>query len=193
MKFDDWVFERFGTDADSLIEVLEMSPSSQGYIQGAVSELKLFAYLKDCGFEVYRIKEKPAGGFDKKKEGYKGDFLIKDNDKYYVVECKGIKTNAEFRYGDTDVEYEKNITRQQAINFLKKYININREQIYQKGFDKYTRKKEAWESKNPGKKYPEFRWSKKNPGPDSPDLTSIFGSVEMIKEYVHSLEDDKFY
>lgn len=33
------------------------------------------------GYEVLRIKEKPAGGFDEKKVGYKGDFLIKKKGK----------------------------------------------------------------------------------------------------------------
>ena len=193
INFEDWVFERFGTDTQTLIQVLEMSPSSQGYIHGAVSELELMNYLIRCGYKVWRIKEKPAGSFDEKKVGYKGDFLIHDIDgKYYVVECKGIKTNAEFRSGDTDDEFAKSITREQAINFLKKFINIDKEKIYNKGLCVYTKKKNDWESKHPGKKYPPFKWTKENPGPDSPDLTSIFPNIESIKNYVNSLDDYKF-
>lgn len=192
VNIESWVLKRFGTDTSSLIKVLEMSPSSQGYIQGAVSELKLFDYLTECGYDVYRIKEKPAGGFDEKKEGYKGDFLIRVDNAYYVVECKGIKTNAEFRSGDTDAEYEKHITRQQAVSFLKKYINIDRVAIYQKGLKKYLKKKTKWEKKNPGRTYPEFRWDLNCPGPDSPDLTNVFPNVNAVKEYVNSLDDYRF-
>lgn len=193
INFNSWVANKFGTDTDTLIKVLEMSPSSQGYIQGAVSELDLKQYLLNCGYKVWRIKEKPAGGFDEKKPGYKGDFLIQDNDgKYYVVECKGIKTNAEFRGGDTNESFVKNITRNQAINFLKKYINIDKEKIYNKGKHSYSRKKSNWESKHPGKQYPPFRWTIENPGPDSVDLSSVFSSLTDIKNYVNSLDDYKF-
>ena len=192
MSTDEWIQEKFGTDSASLIKALEMNPSSQGYIHGAVSELKLFDLLKGYGFEVYRIKEKPAGGFDEKKDGYKGDFLIKSANTYYVVECKGIKTNAEFRMMTTDNKYTKNITRKQAVNVLKKYINIDKSHIYEKGFETYSKKKTAWEAKNPGKKFPDFRWDKEHPGPDSPDLTSIFPDLSAIKDYVASLADESF-
>lgn len=191
--FKKWVFEKFGTDLGTLKQVLEMSPSSQGYIQGAVSELELMHYLKVQGYEVHRIKEKPAGGFDEKKVGYKGDFLIKTQEgKYYVVECKGIKTNAEFRGADTGDDYTKTITRDQAINFLKKYINFDKEKIYQKGYKVYLKKKEDWESKHPGKLYPDFHWTHQNPGPDSPDLTKYFPIIQAIKDYINSLDDYKF-
>ena len=192
-EFKKWVSEKFGTDLDTLKKVLEMSPSSQGYIQGAVSELELMQYLIRQGYKVYRIKEKPAGGFDEKKVGYKGDFLIKSKqDKYYVVECKGIKTNAEFRSADTGEDYTKTITRDQAINFLKKYINIDKEKIYKKGYRAYLKKKDEWERKHPGKTYPNFHWTHENPGPDSPDLTSYFHIVKNIREYVNSLNAYKF-
>ena len=148
--------------------------------------------MEDQGFEVHRIKEKPAGGFDGKKEGYKGDFLAKYNGVYYVIECKGIKTNAEFRSGDTDGDFEKSITSQQAINFLKKYINVDKAKIYKKGLAAYNRKKAQWEKNNPGKTYPPFRWSTDHPGPDSPDLTTIFPNLQAIKDYVNSLDEYYF-
>ena len=192
IDFEKWVLDRFGTDTDNLIAVLEMSPSSQGYIQGAVSELELMNYLVGCGYKVWRIKEKPAGGFDEKKVGYKGDFLVLDGDKFFVVECKGIKTNAEFRGGETGDDFVKNITRQQAFNFLKKYINIDKEKIYQKGLKSYEKKKLEWESKHPGKEYPPFRWTHENPGPDSPDLSSIFPDLASIRGYIDSLDESKF-
>ena len=193
IDFEKWVSEKFGTDCDTLINVLEMSPSSQGYIQGAVSELELMHYLLGSGYKVWRIKEKPAGGFDEKKIGYKGDFLILDNDeKFYVVECKGVKTNAEFRGGDTGNDFVKNIIKDQAYNFLKKFINIDKNKIYDKGYNSYLKKKTSWEEKNPGKTYPPFRWTHENPGPDSPDLTSVFPDLKSVKDYVNSLEESKF-
>ncbi len=193
VDFEKWCMDKFSTDPSTLIQVLEMSPSSQGYIHGAVSELELMNYLEDCGYKVYRIKEKPSGGFDEKKVGYKGDFLIQDkNGLYYVVECKGIKTNAEFRSGDTDDEFAKSITREQAINFLKKYINIDKQKIWQKGYKAYCKMKDEWEIKNPGKTYPPFRWKVETAGPDSADLTSVFPTLRDIQEYVYSLDENKF-
>lgn len=98
--FEEWVRDKLGTDTKTLIDVLEMSPSSQGYIQGAVSELDLMKYLNSAGFKVWRIKEEPAGAL-MKKDGYRGDFSIKNNklERYVGVECNEIKTNAEFRSG----------------------------------------------------------------------------------------------
>ena len=193
IDFSEWIETNFGVDTDTFIEVLEMSPGSQGGIQGAVSELELFRYLIGSGYEAWRIKEKPAGGFDEKKDGYKGDFLIKDNaGKYYVVECKGIKTNAEFRGGDTGDDFIKSITREQAFNTLKKYINIDKEKIYEKGLKAYEKKKADWESKHPGETYPPFAWTHEHPGPDSPDLTKIFPTLQSLHEYIDSLDESRF-
>lgn len=191
-RIEKWIEETFGCNADDFISLLEMSPSSQGYIHGAASELELKKQLEMLGYTVWRIKEKPSGGFDEKKEGYKGDFLIQDGNNYYVVECKGVKTNAEFRSGDTDEKYTKNITRKQAISFLEKYVNIDKEKIYKKGYASYCNKKSAWEKKHVGKTYPPFKWSKETPGPDSPDLTNIFPSKDAIEQYVNNLPEEKF-
>ena len=192
MDTEKWFLERFGVDVQSLIEALELNPSSEGYIHGAVSEWKLLQYLRQCGYKVYRIKEKPAGGNNEKKEGYKGDFLIEDNGSFYVIECKGIKTNAEFRIGETDKEYTKSITRDQAFRFLCNFINIDKSKIYQTGLKTYQKKKKEWETKHPGESFPPFRWTKDNPGPDSPDLTFFFQNSEAIQAYVNSLGNDKF-
>ena len=48
-KYEKWAQEKFGTSLDTLIKGLEMSPSSEGYIQGAISELELAAYLQGKG------------------------------------------------------------------------------------------------------------------------------------------------
>ena len=106
--FEKWIFDNFGTNVAEFVELLDMSPSSKGYIQGAASELELKKHLERLGYMVERIKEKPSGGFDEKKPGYKGDFLIhKENQPYYVIECKGIKTNAEFRGAEETENFTK--------------------------------------------------------------------------------------
>ena len=109
-NLEDWVYANFLTDSQTFMDVLDMSPSSKGYIHGAVSELELKHQLEKSGYIVERIKEKPAGGFDEKKPGYKGDFLIhKPNGEYFVVECKGLKTNAEFRSAETNSSHTKEL------------------------------------------------------------------------------------
>lgn len=150
-----WATTHFGVSTEELLAALKMSPSSQWYIHGAISEFFLMNLLTKKGFEVYRIKEKPSGGFDKKKVGYKGDFLIRkvDLDKYYVVECKGLKTNSEFRSTKTN-KYQKNLTKKNAFDALKKFINIDKEKIYNNGYKKYLAEKNYWESKNPRKNFP---------------------------------------
>lgn len=187
-----WLSEHFAVDEKTIIEALKLSPSAQGYIHGALSEILLVNYLESKDFEVSRIKEKPAGGFDEKKIGYKGDFLIhkKGDSKYFVVECKGLKTNSEFRGVATDAAHTKSITKSQAINSLKKYINIDKDKIYRKGYKTYLNKKRDWEQKNPGKLFPEFNWTKEYPGPDSVDLTPYFASVEELRQFINACDEN---
>ena len=52
----DFIYKSFGIDEKTLLEALIMSPSSQGYILGAVSELLLRRYLEK-DFEVLRINQ----------------------------------------------------------------------------------------------------------------------------------------
>ncbi len=188
-----WIDNNFSTDPQTFMDVLDMSPSSKGYIHGAVSELELKKLLEANGYIVERIKEKPSGGFDEKKIGYKGDFLIhKEGHEYYVVECKGLKTNAEFRSAATGEEHLKRLSRKDAISFLSKYINVDKEKIYKKGLKAYNKIKTIWESKNPGKTYPPFTWTKANPGPDSVDLSKYFANKQEIVNFVNSCDEDKF-
>jgi len=130
----------------------------------------------------------------KKKVGYKGDFLIKKkgDNKYYVVECKGLKTNSEFRSGDTDEnDHQKRISKEQAFNTLKKYVTIDKNSIYQKGYSRYLRTKKNWEFENPGKTFPNFRWNVNNPGPDNADLSSYFSSVNELKEFIENSDSER--
>ena len=196
IAIDYWLYEQFHVDTPIIIEALRRSPSAQGYIHGAVSELLLVDYLKKMNYEVQRIKEKPAGGFDEKKPGYKGDFLIqkKGSSDYYVVECKGLKTNSEFRAAETDDDdHVKKLSRKKAFDFLKKYINIDKDKVYEKGYKKYLSTKNAWEKANPGKTFPPFRWSREFPGADSADLSSYFSSVADLKRFVDNCDETLLY
>ena len=188
-----WIENNFSTDPKTFIDVLDMSPSSKGYIHGAVSELELKKLLEAKGYIVERIKEKPAGGFDEKKTGYKGDFLIhKENGEYYVVECKGLKTNAEFRSAATGEEHLKFLSKKKAIAFLSKYIQIDKNRIYEKGYKAYCKRKNIWETANPGKTYPAFTWKRETPGPDAVDLSPYFDSKEDIVHFIESCDDERF-
>ena len=196
VESDFWLFEHFQVSTPIIIEALKRSPSAQGYIHGAVSELLLVDYLEKMNYEVKRIKEKPAGGFNEKKEGYKGDFLIKKQGTniYYVVECKGLKTNSEFRGAETDnIDHIKKVTKKQAFNTLKKYINIDKEAIYKKGYNTYLKTKNAWELKHPGKTFPPFRWSKECPGSDNADLTPYFSTIKDLKKFIDDCDESLLY
>lgn len=195
-KIFEWMREQFNVEPVQIIEALKLSPSAQGYIHGAISEILLIQYLVSMGYEVLRIKEKPAGGFDEKKVGYKGDFLIKkkeEND-YYVVECKGLKTNSEFRGAETDEDdHVKKLSKDKAYNTLKKFINIDKNSIYMKGYNKYLVAKANWESKNPGKIFPSFKWDVNTPGPDNADLTPYFENLSALKKFIEDADDSLLY
>ena len=189
-SIESWLKDIFSVDCETILKALKLSPSAQGYIHGAISEILLIEYLKKLNYEVHRIKEKPSGGFNEKKTGYKGDFLVKKNgtNDFYVVECKGLKTNSEFRSAETDDEHEKRLTKQQAYNQLKKFINVDKESIYNKGYRKYLQVKEQWESKNTDKKFPEFNWNKNFPGPDNVDLTPYFKTLQNLKNFIENCD-----
>jgi hypothetical protein len=68
---------RFGVTTEVFLQALRSSPSANGYITGAISELLLKNYLESLGYEVLRIKEKPAGGNNAKNSEARGDFYIR--------------------------------------------------------------------------------------------------------------------
>ncbi|MDO5046146.1 hypothetical protein [Campylobacter sp.] len=84
----------FGADLVTICESIKLSPSSRGYIVGAVSEYLLQEELKKNNYESHRIKEKWEG---KKPFNHYGDFYFKKNDKdfWFVLESKGLKSNSE--------------------------------------------------------------------------------------------------
>lgn len=188
-----WLKDQFGTTTDKVLEALIKSPSAQGYINGAISEILLVDYLKSIGYEVHRIKEKPAGGFNEKKIGYKGDFLInkKGTNIYYVVECKGLKSNSEFRGAQTGNNHIKRLTKEQAFKLLKKYLNVDNRKIYDKGKKLYNTSKSKWEEMNPGMNFPNFDWDINTAGPDNVNLSPYFADSKTLKSFIDLADEDK--
>ncbi len=186
----NYIKNNFGVDVNTFLEVLKMSPGAEGYILGSIGELLFKEYAESLGYEVLRIKEKPEGGYNAKSADARGDFYIRkkdsEKDKWFVVECKGVKSNSEKRSG-----LLKQISR---INLLNKH-SVEREKhlksIYKSGKNAYTKSKEKWEKKNKGT-FPEFKWNKKNPGPGIPSLTGLWKSKEDIEEWLGSFPKDSF-
>ncbi len=188
---ENWIKSKFDVDLDTIIHALKLSPSAQGYIHGALSEILLIDYLRKNNYNVQRIKEKPSGGYDEKRMGYKGDFIINKNgsDKYFVVECKGLKTNSEFRIAKTSKDdHMKYLTKNQAYNTLKSFIDIDKKSIYEKGLNTYLKAKEIWENSNSGKIFPDFNWSIENPGPNNVDLNKYFSNTDNLREFIDNAD-----
>lgn len=186
------ILDHFGVDEATFTEALELSPSSQGYIAGAISEILLKRYLENMGYEVVRIKEKPSGGNNAKNFEARGDFYVRksgDTDgKWLVVESKGLKSNSEFRGGKLD-------SKEKVVRFLKTRIfnkNRTKEYIYNKGYETYLASKENWLKKNPNGKFPPFMWDKNNPGPESYFLEGLWGNEGDLIKWADSLENKDF-
>lgn len=190
---DNYVHSNFGSDIDTFIEALDLSPGAKGYIHGAISELLLKKHLEDLGFKVIRIKEKPSGGNDAKNSDARGDFYIQMNgassDDWLVIESKGLKSNSEFRGG-------KLSTPEDLYSFLlnRTFKKKSKEEIFERGYKTYIKSKESWESKkeNSGKQFPSFGWSKTLPGPDYYSLSGIWASPVELKKWVFSLDPSLF-
>jgi hypothetical protein len=185
-----FIVDVFGVDMDIFVKALKMSPGSQGAIHGAISELLYLAHCKSLGFEVFRIKEKPKGGFDSKSTEAKGDFYIRKNnwnkEMGLVIECKGIKTNAEKHAGYTD--------KDKLLEFLRKHSFKRKEKItsnYKSGLKAYNKTKGTWESNNSGE-FPDFRWDSNNPGPGIPDLTKVWKNEKDLKNWISGFSDSDF-
>lgn len=91
-RLTQFVQRVFKTNLETFLEALRLSPNAQGYVAGSISELLLKQMLESKGYEVRRIREKWGGT----KQHY-GDFYIRaPHSRYwFVVEVKGIKSNAE--------------------------------------------------------------------------------------------------
>lgn len=189
---DQNILKHFGVDERVFLEALKQSPSAQGYIMGAISEVLLKEYLEAKGFEVIRIKEKPSGGNNAKNYEARGDFYIRKNgsndDSWLVFESKGLKSNSEFRGGKLDSpEKVFKFLRGRVFNSAK-----TKQTIFDKGFATYSKTKALWEKKNPGNQFPDFRWNKNFPGAECYDLTGIWKNEEDLKKWVFSLDEKSF-
>ena len=196
---DLFIQRRFGISIDKFFDILNISPGAEGYILGSLGEQLFKEYAENKGFEVLRIKEKPEGGNNAKADDARGDFYIRKKgvteNKWYVVECKSVKSNAEERtfIGKQDKEMSKR--RTSCINFLKKY-SIDRKKtiasLYRSGLNKYISAVNKWEEKGEDRFFPPFRWSKTNPGPGVPDLRGIWRDEYEITDWINSFPDEYF-
>lgn len=186
---EQYINIKFGVDSDKFVEVMKMSPGAEGYIHGSLSELLFKDFIESLGFEAYRIKEKPEGGYNAKSDDARGDFYIRkkgnDKDEWFVIENKGIKTNTEKHLFTLDTK-DKVYKHLKGLAFPKPdYL----EKAYQNGFNKYTKAKEKWEAKNVGKKYPDFKWDKKTPGARAFNLIGYWKDEKELRKWVDSLDD----
>lgn len=182
----------FGVSEIVFQNALELSPGSQGSISGAISEILLKRHLEAEGFEVLRIKEKPSGGNDAKNDEARGDFYVRASDstedKWWVVESKGLKSNSEFRGGKLD-------SPEKVFNFLRSRLFDSKRtpaSIYGAGLSRYHKAREAWEKVNKGKSFPDFSWSRVLPGPESFDLDGLWKSETDLKSWVYGIDKSRF-
>jgi len=186
------ILDHFGVTEEVFNEALNSSPSAVGYIAGAISEVLLKNYLEIQGFEVIRIKEKPSGGNNAKNSQARGDFYIRkkgsDEDRWLVVESKGLKSNSEFRGGKYDAP-------EKVFRFLKSRIfdpKRTSELVYSKGLNAYTKAKQKWEQANRGSTFPDFKWNINFPGPEVFNLSGIWKNEADLKNWVYSLDHTLF-
>ena len=86
-----FIREDFGVTEETFLDALLKSGNARGYILGAVTELLLKREIEKLGFEVERIREKWEG--DKL---HHGDFYVRrPGGRWFVLESKGVKSNAE--------------------------------------------------------------------------------------------------
>jgi len=188
---ENYIKRKFGVDTETFLHVLQMSPGAEGYILGSLSELLFKEYAEKLGYEVYRIKEKPEGGYNAKSDDARGDFYIrkKGNTKneWFVIENKGVKSNAEKRANMTN--------KKSCVTLLNKHSVIREKQIkniYNSGLKNYEKSKEKFEKKNPKLEFPKFNWSKENPGAGVPNLSGLWKSKEEIEDWLNTFDDDLF-
>ena len=185
-----YIIRKFGIDENKFLEVLIKSPGAEGYILGNLGEELFKEYANSIGYEALRIKEKPEGGNNAKSEDARGDFYIRKigstKDEWIVVECKGVKSNAEKRSGLTKTSSCLTLLNKHAIERAKHV-----ESIYNSGNRNYEKAKEAWEQKNAGQ-FPKFRWNKENPGAGVPDLTGLWKLKEEISKWLKTFNEEDF-
>lgn len=190
-KLSEYIKGKYGVTEKKFLEVLKISPSAEGYLLGSLGEQLFKEYAENSGFEVLRIKEKPDGGYNTKSDDARGDFYIRQKgnkkDEWYVVECKGVKSNAEKRANLTN--------KSKCIRLLEKH-SIKREEhvksIYKSGLKAYKRSKSYWLEKEDKIRFPKFSWIKNNPGSGIPDLSHLWKEKKEIENWINSFDDELF-
>ena len=191
-SFSEFCRNYFGCSVGTLQEALLESPGSRGAVLGAISETILKEELETNGYEVLRIKEKPSGGNDAKNKEARGDFYVREkkskDNKWIVVESKGLKSNSEFRGGKFE-------SPRQVISYLRSRAFPERDsktKTYLKGLNTYNKIKRAWSEKNPGRKFPGFNWEEDTAGPDSSNLDGLWRTEEEMANYFRELPNLSF-
>ena len=185
------ILKIFGVNEQTFYEALRLSPNARGYIIGAISEILLKDHLETKGYEVVRIKEKPSGGNKAKNDQARGDFYITKKgikrNNWLVIESKGLKSNSEFRG-------EKLNNPTKVFKFLKNrtFNAQTKKAIFNKGFNKYSKRKLSFEKENPKKRFPDFKWDRNFPGAECYNLDGLWSNEDELKEWVFSLDKKKF-
>ena len=186
----NYIKKKFGVDEKRFLDLLQKSPGAEGYILGNLAEDIFKEYAESKSFEVLRIKEKPEGGNKAKSDDARGDFYIRKKgsteDKWLVVECKGVKSNSEKRGGLTKSSSCLNLLRKHSID---RASHI--ESIYKSGKSAYETAKARWENANEGT-FPKFGWNLTNPGAGVPDLTGIWKNKEEIEKWLKTFDEKDF-
>ena len=185
IESEEYIQKRFGISKHDFFEIIKNSPGADGYILGAIGEQLFKKYAETKGYEVYRIKEKPEGGNNAKTDEARGDFSIRKKgiteNKWYVIECKSVKSNSEDRAGLTK--------KKSLITYLRKHSisrNPHINELYTKGYIGYQQVNPHYSN------FPAFSWLRENPGPGVPDLTKYWHSEMDIKRWLDTFDEDAF-
>ena len=190
--FELFINRFIGVSIETLLQALKNSPGANASIIGAVSELLLKQHLEEAGFEVLRIKEKPAGGNKAKNINARGDFYIKkkgsDKDEWLIVESKGLKSNSEFRGAKLDGKVK-------LFKFLKRLVFTDeetRQKQYDKGKRTYQTEKLKWVEEHPGETFPPFTWKVETAGPGNAFLSGLWKDEQELKEWIEQQDPEIF-
>ncbi len=91
LKLGEYIRKNFKVDEETFIKALEQSVNARGYLIGAISELKLRYLLATQGYHINRIPEKWEG----EKKHFADFYVSEDGAVWYLLEVKGLKSNAE--------------------------------------------------------------------------------------------------
>ncbi len=108
-----YIQEKFGVETEIFLQALKLSPNAQGYILGATTEFVLRDILRDADLEPKRIREKWDGP---KHPNHRGDFYLRNDSSWFVLESKGLKSNSE--------KWHKLFNRGSLIKFLLKWSSV---------------------------------------------------------------------